>query len=141
MLMENICPKCGEPKTADSCPKCGLVFARYRPAAFEAVPPGLAELWDHVERHWDEAAAHAAFVERAFFLEQSGFAAHRYRTKGDDPTARAQTARIVSRMEQALLASKTEPLPPRRSSRTALLALLFIAAATAAGLFAIQMYR
>ena len=30
------CPKCGEPRAGEACPKCGLVFARYDPERLDA---------------------------------------------------------------------------------------------------------
>jgi hypothetical protein len=139
--MKDLCPKCGAPKSKDSCPKCGLVFAKYNATAVEPTPSSLKELWEYVENNWAEAAAHGVFIERAFFLEQPGFAARCYRLKGDDPTAKSRLAHIVCRMEQALLDSRTEPVRSQRTGRTVLLAVLFIVAASIGAFLVINRLR
>jgi hypothetical protein len=108
--VEDPCPKCGAPRQGESCPRCGLVFALFDPSRLDAdVPETLKELWTHVEAGWDDPARHALFVEQALAGGHGGFAAARYRRKGDDPVARGQIERIASRLEQILAAAATPP--------------------------------
>jgi hypothetical protein len=140
-LVENVCPKCGAPKSSYSCDKCGLIFAKYIPSAEGEPALGLLELWEYVESNWKEAAAHAVFIERAFALNQPAFAARCYRQKGDDPVASTRLAAIVTRLEQAMYASKTEPRQPPSASRIILAAALFILAASVGALLVMSRLR
>jgi len=140
--MEASCPKCGSPRRdADSCPRCGVVFARFDAAALDAdVPEELKALWAHVEAGWDERARHALFVEQAIAAGEAAFAASRYRARGaDDPIAAEQLGRITSRLEQVLAQSALSGGPRRDEAsgkRTAiyLLAVLLFLAVGAVGL-------
>ena len=108
--MPDLCPKCGASRQGESCPKCGLTFARFDPHRLDAgVPEALKELWHHAEAGWDDPARHALFVEQALAGGHGGFAASSYRRKGDDPVAREQIERIASRLEQILAATASPP--------------------------------
>jgi uncharacterized Zn finger protein (UPF0148 family) len=139
--MEASCPKCGSPRRdADSCPRCGVVFARFDAAALDAdVPEELKALWAHVEAGWDERARHALFTERAIAAGHAAFAAARYRARGtDDPTATEQLARITARLEQALSQAALDrgprgAEPPRKRAALYFLAVLLFLIAGAIG--------
>ena len=95
------CPKCGAGAGGAACPKCGLVFAKFDASVLdESSPADLIELWDDLACNWDERGRHAFFLERPLMLGQTGFAAQRYRTKGEDGAAAEQLARLQKRLEQ-----------------------------------------
>ncbi|MFO8071931.1 MAG: hypothetical protein R6V85_08650 [Polyangia bacterium] len=139
---ETRCPKCGEPRRGESCPKCGLVFARYDPELIDReVPRRIRELWSHVEQAWDDRSRHALFVEQALAAGQGGYAASCYRRKGDDPRAREQLELITSRLEEmlAVTAAPQEERPGARGHKVLwLLALLLAAAMLGLVLFAMK---
>ena len=126
--MSETCPKCAEPKTGDSCPKCGLVFDRFDESRLDAeIPPAIKQLWEHVEQEWDDRARHALFVERALDAGAGGYAAACYRRRGADPIATEQLARITGRLEQLLLATGTSPEEAQTApSRKLLLLVVFL---------------
>jgi hypothetical protein len=106
--MDDICPKCGTPKRdEESCPRCGVVFAKFDPAALELdVPEAIRALWLHVEAGWEDRARHALFTEKALAAGAAAYAASKYRERGaGDPIAAEQLARLSSRLEQALAMS------------------------------------
>lgn len=128
--MSEHCPKCHTPRSGDSCPKCGVVFAKFDPALLEqGVNEEIRRLWDEVEADWEDRARHAVFVERSLIAGAAGWAAGRYRRRGaDDPLARDQLARIAARSEQLLLLSAS-PRPRIRWSRMGLVIAFLLAAA------------
>jgi hypothetical protein len=130
-------------RQGESCPRCGLVFARFDPGRLDAdVPETLKQLWDHVEAGWDDPAGHALFVEQALAGGHGGFAAARYRRKGDDPVAREQLGRIAARLEQILAAAATAPEGrPGASGRKAIWLLVLLLAAAFAGLLLASIWR
>lgn len=131
--MIGACPKCGAETSGESCPKCGLVFAKYTPAASrETASDTLRELWKHTEQHWNETAAHALFVERALAESQAGYAAACYRAEGDDPIAAAQLKNLNIRLEQSLWMLRTEPPRNSKPFRYALAFALLLLGATVA---------
>lgn len=128
--MEGSCPKCGAPRTgAESCPRCGVVFARFDPAALEAgVPDDIKALWAHVEAGWDDRARHALFTETAIARGEAAYAASRYRARGTgDRTAAEQLERISARLEQTL-AQAVRAGPPHAVDPGRKRALLFLVA-------------
>jgi hypothetical protein len=137
------CPKCGAPRQGESCPKCGLVFALFDPARLDVgVPEALKQLWTHVEAGWDDPARHALFVEQALAGGHGGFAAARYRQKGDDPVARQQLERLAWRLEQILAAAATAPEGrPGASGRRAIWLLVLLMALAFAGLLLASLGR
>jgi len=139
--MEVSCPKCGAARTgAESCPRCGLVFARFDASALDAdVPEELKALWAHVEAGWDGRARHSLFTERAIALGCAAFAAARYRTRAaDDPIAAEQLERLTARLEQALASTSLAEAsggdhPPRGKAAVYILAILLFLIAGAIG--------
>ncbi len=122
--MAESCPKCGAPKGGNSCPACGLVFAKFDESLFEeGVSDELVGLWKHVEDDWDEKARHALFIERALAADALGYAASCYRRHGEDPRAQEYLAQITKRLEQLLTTAAT---PPGSKSRNRLIGLLLL---------------
>ncbi len=73
--MQDNCPKCNTVKSGESCPRCGLVFAKFDEAVFsEGVPHELVGLWQEVEKNWDKKELHAIFIERCMVLGEAGYA-------------------------------------------------------------------
>ena len=113
-VKEDRCPKCNTTKSAESCPKCGLVFAKFNAEAMlEGVPEEVKLLWKAVEENWDKQSCHAVFMERALAAKAGGYAAACYRTRSDDPIARENLESISKRLEQMLLAGASQ----RKSNR------------------------
>ena len=140
--MTETCPKCATPKSGDSCPKCGLVFALFDESRLDAdVPGAIVELWTHAEHGWDDRARHALFVERALAAGAGGYAAACYRRKGDDPIAREQLELITSRLEQLLLASGTSPEAARSSPSRKLALLVVFVLMFALGALLVYLFR
>ncbi|MBI5487687.1 MAG: hypothetical protein HY905_10170 [Deltaproteobacteria bacterium] len=94
------CPRCGaETKGRDACARCGLHREhRERFAADTALPPGLAEKWDAVLAAWDDAAAHAIFLESCVQAEALDLAAARYRALRADPARAERCGRSLDRI-------------------------------------------
>ncbi len=131
--MSDLCPKCGREKTGPSCPKCGLVFAKFDPAALEAdASESLRALWEHTKTHWEKPEVHAVFIEKALAETGAGFAARCYRLEGDDPTAQKHLADIALRLEQTLLVAKAERPEKKPTARYALAFALLLLGATIA---------
>ena len=131
--MSEKCPKCGREKTGPSCPKCGVVFDRFDPAALEeGASASLKDLWRHTIENWDKPASHALFIERALQESQAGFAAARYRARGEDAIAKEHLEALTKRIEQSLLVSRTDRSEPKPIRRYALAFALLILGATVA---------
>lgn len=106
-LMLEQCPKCGTQKTGESCPTCGLNFAKFDPAIMEGTAPEpLIELWGHTMKNWNDRSRHALFVETAIAIDGAGYAASCYRQRSDDPIAKDQLQRIQNRLLQSMTAQK-----------------------------------
>lgn len=102
---EDHCPKCNTAKSGESCPKCGLVFAKFsEQVLLEGVSEELKLLWKAVEERWDEKSSHAIFMERALASNAGGYAAACYRSKINDPVAEEHLELITKRLEQMLYA-------------------------------------
>jgi len=138
-MSDDRCPKCGEERRGESCPKCGLVFERFDAAALEAgVPEEIRGLWSHVEEGWDDPARHALFLERAIAAGAGGYAAGMYRRRGDDAVAAEQIERLTARLQQ-MLAEASAPAAEksgRLGHAVAMLLLLLLGAAVGAVLYA-----
>ena len=131
--MQAECPKCGAERVGESCPRCGLVFARFDPEVLdEQVPDPLKDLWRQVSTAWGDAALHDRFVEQALAASRGDYAVRCYRGRAGDPTADERLARIRERLDKvavglaALMAGEKSEGPSRERSRLAtVLALLF----------------
>ena len=82
------CPKCGQSSaaTAESCARCGLVFARWIPSSGQsesapAFDDATLALWAEVQAAWSDLAKHEAFLKHcnaAGLLEPAGRLYRRY---------------------------------------------------------------
>jgi hypothetical protein len=83
------------------------------------LPAGLREEWDRVLAGWDDAGAHAVFVERCAQADSLDLAAGCYRPLLADPAkaerARVSLDRIVALAEQALQRTATPPSTAARN--------------------------
>ena len=127
------CPKCGAPRSGESCTRCGLVYSKFSSDALEEGVPGeIKLLWQDVERNWQERACHAAFVERSIAENAGGYAAACYRRRGDDPIAQEQIDRLTNRLTQMLGDSAAPVSTLGKSRRMAIALMLAIGAAVVA---------
>ncbi len=80
----------------------------------------LEALWQHVLRHWDEEAAHRAFLGQAQATQQLPAAAARYRALSAEaergPMARRQLEAVTRLALLGLELSRSRPPPPRRQA-------------------------
>ena len=124
------CPKCGAPKAGMSCPGCGLVYEKFNPEREHAnVPEAMRVLWENLERHWDDRAAHALFVEQGIRQDAAGFVAACYRKHDKDSIARDQLEKLTLRLMQSLdFTTSREPVTSKSFKRAAYLLLFVIIA-------------
>ena len=123
-FMQDTCPKCNTVKTGESCPVCGVVFAKFDASIVDAgVPGALVTLWREVEENWQEKKLHAVFVERCLTMGEAGYAAARYRSRAGDAIAEEYLEILRTRLTQMLGAMST---PPRRRSTGRLLTVLIL---------------
>jgi hypothetical protein len=121
-----LCPKCGRerPLQAGSCPRCGLVFARWKPEETATIPvldEATQRLWTELEQQWGVQEKHDAFIKRCSQTGQLASAGRLYRDWLDrhpeDTVAPGMQARIIAMAAAALapLKSTALPLPVNRS--------------------------
>lgn len=95
---EALCPKCGHIRKNDtaSCPRCGLVFALWKPPAKPFADfPQLAELWQKLETQPVSSAQHDRFLEACFQQGALPEAARVYKKRlQDEPEAAARLRQI-----------------------------------------------
>lgn len=115
------CPKCGAARkaSADACPRCGLIYARWDPASAEMVRPldeAAEAIWREVLSSWDEEPRHLVFLKHCAATGALAAAGRRYRDRltADPADAMAQAMqRKVLAMAAAMLGPP--PRPPARS--------------------------
>lgn len=137
---EPACPKCGAARRdlAAACPRCGL--AADRMAGFEsrrdtAVSPELVAAWDATLAAWDDRARHDALIGLVARHDAYAWAAARYRTRGDDPIAARELARIRKATEVTLLVgAAARPDDARKPYRALIAVLLLMLVAIVGGL-------
>ena len=142
------CPKCGYKKSAatqTACPRCGLVFALWKPEQKPQVMPldPTAEvLWSAAQQEWASTPAHDAFLKHCSVAGLLPAAGRRYRERLDqepnDPVAVQMQKRVLA-MATALLGAPA-PKPPAPFTRSTafwvvLLCSLFV------GIVAAMMFR
>ncbi len=92
------CPKCGHPRegTASSCPRCGLVFALWKPPAEPFADfPQLAAAWQELAAEPVSGSGHDRFLEACFQQGALPDAARAYRTRlSAEPAAAARLRQI-----------------------------------------------
>jgi hypothetical protein len=95
---------------------------------------GLEVLWKHVTNHWDDEAAHRAFLEHCRVNDRLVEAAVRYRgMKGDHargPLAEKKLAAIAA-LALTRLETERSPSPAKRGSGFAYLLIALFVAGTA----------
>jgi hypothetical protein len=108
------CPKCAAPRTnGEACPRCGLIYARWRDDDRPAAPDAAAQLWERLEERWDDDALHEKFLGACLEARDLAFAARCYRGR-DDAKAREQLARLTTLSVQAMRgAEKPARIDPR----------------------------
>lgn len=127
------CPKCSHrQRNAESCDRCGLVFARWDPGKALAPTDEAAEaLWAAVEQDWGADGKHRAFLDYCTAMGLFAYAAQQYgRVRADDARrerAAAEIARLGTVAQAALAAS--QPGSSRwsvRRIRTAMIVVTFV---------------
>lgn len=89
------CPKCAAPRgDGDTCPRCGLVYARWRHDEQPAAPDVAATIWERLEASWDDDELHEEFLGACLEAGDLAFAARCYRGR-DDARARQQLERLT----------------------------------------------
>lgn len=97
--------------------------------------PSLEALWKNVLDHWDEDAAHAAFLEHCRNTKKLAEAASRYRgmsfdrTRGETAHKRLQAVAVLAMAE--LESIRSPPREPRGRAASLSLLVFFLAATIA----------
>ncbi|HEY3451140.1 MAG TPA: hypothetical protein VGK67_32580 [Myxococcales bacterium] len=109
-----LCPKCGaaRPEEAESCAKCGVVFALFKPENL-ALPGPLEDLWREIETHWTEAERHVAFLSACVSTDVLAEAVRRYRLRAEQLPGDALASRFRDEATARLLATTELPLTSR----------------------------
>jgi hypothetical protein len=110
------CPKCGRARTdgTDTCPRCGLVFARWTPELAEQVQPmdeKGARLWAELNQSWNDEALHDAFVKYCSSAGRLPAAGRLYRACLDRDPANALAAKMQTRIVGMATALMTPSQP------------------------------
>jgi hypothetical protein len=120
------CPKCGKKgrKDAESCPRCGLVFALWTdvnsiPAA-NLDEAGTA-LWQKIEADWNDSARHEEFLKHCLQANLLSVAGRLYRDRLDenpkDAIATQMQAQVLAKATLGLTINKTQPREPVTRTR------------------------
>ncbi len=131
------CPKCGAPRSdQEACPKCGLVYTRWSEPPEEAPPAHVMQLWEKLEKRWDDQELHSKFVQEVFATDAMAFAARCYTTREDD-IAEKQLEKLTLLGVQAMRNAEKPSVVTPRIARTvgwALFVLLCLTLLTLAAL-------
>jgi hypothetical protein len=112
------CPKCGKKRTpeAQSCPRCGLVFALWKEEGSPAMAPLDSrgnELWQEIQGHWSEATRHEEFLKHCLQTDTLAAAGRLYRERLDespkDALAAQMQAQILAKATLTLSINKSQP--------------------------------
>jgi len=112
------CPKCGKKRLpeAESCPRCGLVFALWRDDGAAALVPLDSrgnELWQSVQAHWSDAARHEELLKHCLQTGTLAAAGRLYRERLDenpkDALAAQMQAQILAKATLTLSINKSQP--------------------------------
>lgn len=125
--MDERCPKCSHKKNAagaEACPRCGLVFALWKPDEAPKVvslDEAAEALWAKAVADWANPAAHDAFLKHCSVMGMLSAAGRRYRERLDerptDDVAQQMQKRVLS-MATALLGAPAQK-PPAPFTRSA----------------------
>lgn len=140
-----LCPKCGAPRPAEeeSCARCGLVFALFRPENLALSAP-LEARWSELQTRWADAERHDAFLDACASADVLTEAARRYRVQAEQAPGDSMALRYRDESARRLLATTTLPLrdePPAGLSargRTVVAIAVFLACTA---LFAYVFFR
>ncbi|MFN7135833.1 MAG: hypothetical protein ACK4N5_27445, partial [Myxococcales bacterium] len=112
----------------EDCPKCGLVFALFRPELFE-LPPALEQAWSELRGRWSDTGRHEAFLAACATAEALPEAVRRYRVVAEENPADALAPRFrdeaVARL-MAIAGIQEKPAPPEPAKPPKLLQALFV---------------
>jgi hypothetical protein len=107
------CPKCGAPRAAEACARCGLVYERWR-GFRRAVFTDCLEterLWRAAARDFFVPRRHAVFIAHCLHAGELHYAVARYAGEARSPDVeRARVAR--ERRRQAAALAEAIALPP-----------------------------
>lgn len=132
-----LCPKCGAARVegAESCAKCGLVYALFKPENL-ALPRPLEELWKGCEASWTDADRHTAFLAACVSAEVLSEAARRYRVRAEHAPGDGIATRFRDEAVARLMAVAEVPLehttPEQHQARGVLIAVVLVGASLAA---------
>jgi len=139
------CPKCGKNRSpgAESCPRCGLVFALWKDESSAPMVPLDSrgnELWQAVQTHWSDAARHEELLKHCLLTGTLAAAGRLYRERLDenpkDAVAVQMQAQILSKATLTLSINKSQPRQAVTRSRGFwAVVLLAMALGIAGGLF------
>ena len=141
------CPKCLAPRVEDAliCPRCGLVYANYRPEEHRPSAP-LGEAWLALLAHRDDEARHERFVQLALARGELAGAGRLYRLRlAQAPQdlfaqrGRDEVLRLASASSSAALALESAPPGGPARTRGVLLGLLALFVLVAAVLLLRQL--
>jgi len=145
MIDTTLCPKCGKKRQseAESCPRCGLVFALWSEESAPKVEPldeRGEEMWSGLLAEWSTTARHEEFLKHCLQTSTLAAAGRLYRQRlDDDPkdgiAAQMQT-QILSKATLNLSLNKSQPRETLTRTRWFwAIVLLAMALGIAGGLF------
>jgi rubredoxin len=112
------CPKCGKKYQlkAESCSRCGLVFALWKPENSTSIAnlDSIGEdLWKKLQENWNDLAGHEAFLKHCLLTDTLAVAGRLYRERLDDNPRDAISAQmqgqVLSKASLGLAIHKTQP--------------------------------
>jgi hypothetical protein len=115
------CPKCGRIRqpAAESCPRCGLVFALWKPESCSPIAnldDAGEGLWQDLQDHWDDADKHQAFLKHCLQAGTLAAAGRRYRDRLDAHPSDALAAQMQGQiLAKATLGLEIYKTPPRQA--------------------------
>jgi ribosomal protein S27AE len=144
-----LCPKCGKKRAdelqgdAESCPRCGLVFALWKEdgsVALATLDSAGEDLWRRVQEDWSNSARHEEFLKHCLQSDTLAAAGRLYRERLDenpkDAVAAQMQSQILSKAALALSIHKSQPREPVTRNRWFWVVILVaMAVGIAGGLF------
>ena len=113
-----LCPKCSKKRQseAESCPRCGLVFALWSEESAPRIEPldeHGNEMWSGLLAEWSATANHEEFLKHCLQTGALAAAGRLYRQKLDgdpkDPIAAQMQAQILTKATLTLSLNKSQP--------------------------------
>jgi hypothetical protein len=99
--ISTVCPKCQRERRPDeqACARCGLLVSRWESFVTEPLEhPAVDAAWATLREHWEDSAAHRAFLEAASVADALDVAAARYR---DELRAHPSSSRAQRGLKRA----------------------------------------